>query len=297
MNLLFSQRQGIIPVKNIMQVDSMDEDLRNSLWNVLKDVILDSVVGLDEYGTFWFAKSQNENIVYLINVLWRNYFKKPLDTLDTIITKWHSVYDEIREYFFKCKWYEVYDFIEFIANNYNDIYQSSTNNKEFMEVCNSILERELSAYRFVGEKIVKITAEEEISEIEDALKRTSPLRPVNHHIKRALDLLADRKSPDYRNSIKESISAVESICNLIANNSKATLGQALKEIEKKIELHPALKKAFDSLYGYTSNAEGIRHALLDEPNLDFEDAKFMLVSCSGFINYLITKSSKAGVKL
>ncbi len=71
----------------------------------------------------------------------------------------------------------------------------------------------------------------------------------------------------------------------------------MRFIEKKVELHPALKKAFDSLYGYTSDADGIRHALLDEPNLDSEDAKFMLVSCSAFINYLISKSSKAGIKL
>ncbi|MGQ9708742.1 MAG: AbiJ-NTD4 domain-containing protein, partial [bacterium] len=36
---------------------------------------------------------------------------------------------------------------------------------------------------------------------------------------------------------------------------------------------------------------------LDEPNLSFEDAKFMLVSCSAFINYLITKAAKAGIKI
>ncbi|MCD6238197.1 MAG: hypothetical protein J7K51_02530, partial [Thermotogae bacterium] len=120
---------------------------------------------------------------------------------------------------------------------------------------------------------------------------------VNTHLKRALDLLANRKSPDYRNSIKEAISAVEAICNLITKEKKATLGQALKRIEDKVSLHPALKNAFSNLYGYTSDAEGIRHALLNEPNLSFEDAKFMLVSCSAFVNYLISKASKAGIKI
>jgi len=62
-------------------------------------------------------------------------------------------------------------------------------------------------------------------------------------------------------------------------------------------MHSALKSAFSSLYGYTSDADGIRHALLNEPNLYFEDAKFMLVSCSTFINYLIIKASKAGIKI
>jgi hypothetical protein len=102
-------------------------------------------------------------------------------------------------------------------------------------------------------------------------------------------MLADRKAPDYRNSIKESISAVESLCNLITEDNKATLGKALKKLDDKVALHRCLKNAFDSLYGYTSDADGIRHALLEESNLEFEDAKFMLVACSAFINYLKAK--------
>lgn len=233
--------------------------------------------------------SSDKGINLLFELLWHNYYKKPVDTLSTY---WSDVYRSMREYFFKCTWNEVYDFIEFIADNY----YNKSENKEFMSLCNSILERELSAYRFVDGKITQITSEE-ISEIEEALELSKPFKPVSHHLKRAIDLLADRKSPDYRNSIKESVSAVEAICNLIAKNTKATLGQALKELEKKMELHPALKKAFDSLYGYTSDAEGIRHALLDESNLDFEDAKFMLVSCSAFVNYLKTKSSETGINV
>jgi hypothetical protein len=149
----------------------------------------------------------------------------------------------------------------------------------------------------VGRNVTQITSDEEIGEIEQALDAPKGLKPVRTHLRRALELMSDRESPDYRNSVKESISAVEAICNLIAGDTKATLGQALKEIEKIVALHPSLRSAFDKLYGYTSDAEGIRHALLEEPNLSFEDAKFMLVSCSAFVNYLVTKSSKAGIKL
>jgi len=171
------------------------------------------------------------------------------------------------------------------------------NNKKFMEMCNSVLEAELSAYRFVGNEITQITSKEEIAEIEEALE--TPLKPVRTHLEDALKLLSNRKSPDYRNSIKESISSVEAICRIITRDEKATLGKALDKIETqgKIELHGALKKAFDSLYGYTSSSDGIRHSLLEESNLSFEDAKFMLVSCSAFVNYLIAKMSKAGIKI
>jgi hypothetical protein len=202
----------------------------------------------------------------------------------------------VRKYFFQCEWYKVYDFVEFVANNYHPEWVNDQN-KMFMISCNSILERELPAYRFVGGILSRITAEEEIAEVDKALEETDSIKPINVHIKRAIELFADKKKPDYRNSIKESISAVEAICNLIIGNDHSTLGGALKKIESKVVIHPALKSAFSALYGYTSSADGIRHALLDQSKLDFEDAKFMLVSCSAFVNYLMIKSSKAGIEL
>lgn len=283
---LFSQRKGLKPVKSIIQVDGMDEDLRTGLWNALT--------------AFYWSKidsnriSGNKYVQALLINIWFYYFKRPLDTLNN---NWSVTYKEIREYFWRAKWYEVYDFIEFVANNYRDY--GSDVNAQFIDFCNDILETELSAYRFVGGKITQITSEEEISEIEKAQENTETLKPVNVHLKTALDLLSDRKSPDYRNSIKESISAVEAICNIITNEKNSTLSQALEKIGKdaKVRLHPALEKAFIKLYGYTSDDDGIRHALFDEPNISLEDARFMLVSCSAFINYLIVKASKAGIKI
>jgi uncharacterized protein with PIN domain len=160
------------------------------------------------------------------------------------------------------------------------------------------MERELSAYRFVGQLITPITDEQEVQEIEEAIDnaRGNKLVGVKTHLEAALAMLSDRKQPDYRNSIKESISAVESIAQVISGDPKAELGKALKMIEDSVGIHPALKKGFLAIYGYTSDEGGIRHAMLDAPNIEFEDAKYMLVSCSTFINYLIVKADKAGVE-
>ncbi|HUW46252.1 MAG TPA: hypothetical protein VMW50_10725 [Dehalococcoidia bacterium] len=279
----FSQRHGFEPVKDTIQLNDMDDALRTGLWNAL------TIVFWPEAPNYNRVKSHNQ-LYALFAELWVDYFKKPLDTLPY---EWSRALKEVREYFFKYPWYCVYNFVEFAAENYPN--ESQT--KMFVSYCNDILKRELSGYRFIGKKIVPITSEEEITEIEEALKPTETLRPVAIHLETALDFLSDRESPDYRNSIKESISAVESTCRLIAGDDKAKLNQALRVIKDKIGLHRALEKAFDSLYGYTSDEDGIRHALLDEPDLDFEDARFMLVSCAAFINYLKSKSSKAGIKL
>lgn len=143
-----------------------------------------------------------------------------------------------------------------------------------------------------------MTSEEEIAEIEEAIGSKGSLEPIAEHLKTALDLYSDRQSPDYRNSMKESISAVEGTCSLIVG-SDTTLSDALAKIARqvRVELHPVLKQAFDKLYAYANDTDGIRHAMTEETNLASEDARFMLVACSAFVNYLKVKSSKAGIDL
>jgi hypothetical protein len=61
-------------------------------------------------------------------------------------------------------------------------------------------------------------------------------------------------------------------------------------------MHPAFKKALLSLYGYTSDEAGIRHALLeDEARVDMHDALFMLGACASFATFLIGKARTAGM--
>jgi hypothetical protein len=287
----FSQRQGFKPVKSTIQIEGMDDELRNSLWNALIILYwnkLERVSYIDYDGHY--SNTCINHMCILIKRVWFSYFKKPLDILPE---DKQNLYQFIRKYFFSCKWNEVYDFVEFIARNH----PNENLNTKFREFCNDILEEELSAYRFIDSSISPITSELEIGEIEKALAVQNKLEPVADHLRRALELLSKKESPDYRNSIKESISAVEAICQLIASDNRATLGKALKEIEKTIGVHPSLKSALDKLYGYTSDADGIRHVLLEESSLGFEDAKFMLVVCSAFTNFLISKSLKAGISL
>jgi hypothetical protein len=159
------------------------------------------------------------------------------------------------------------------------------------------LERESSAFRFVSGRITQVTSKLEIGEVEQAI--ASPLQTVNTHLESALQHLSDKKNPNYRNSIKESISAVEALCKKITGKKKATLGDALDQIAENsnIKLAQSFRQGLDKIYGYSSSSDGIRHALSDESNLKYEDAKFMLVLCSAFINYLISKTDAAGINL
>lgn len=76
------------------------------------------------------------------------------------------------------------------------------------------------------------------------------------------------------------------MARIVAENPKATLPDALKALERGDRLHTALKDGFVKLYGYSSDEQGIRHAMLDEPNISAADARFFLLSCTFFVNYL-----------
>ena len=70
---------------------------------------------------------------------------------------------------------------------------------------------------------------------------------------------------------------------------------SLNKLEKNGIVFPdVLKYAFDKLYAYTNQPDaGIRHALMDDTGVytpKAEEAIFMLVSCSAFINYLNKKA-------
>lgn len=270
--LSFSQRKGLKPVSELIQTDSMNDDLRNSIWNIL-DICLWS---RDKFVNDGFGGGE---IFKFSDFLWHSYFKEPIDTIPA---HGYQVLQVIRQYFFNCLWHEVYDFLEVVAK-YCDL-----GREPIYDRLNVVLERELSAYRFVNKQLTDITNEQEVEMLQIALS-DSQFIGASSHLQRALELYSDRQNPDYRNSIKESISAVESMAKTVADNPKAMLSDALKAIEKKGQLHKALKEGFEKLYAYTSDANGIRHAMLAEDNLTADDARYFLLSCTSFVNYLKSK--------
>ena len=108
------------------------------------------------------------------------------------------------------------------------------------------------------------------------------------HLHKASDCI---NAGDWAGTIRESIHAVESVARQLDPDASKTLQPALTSIEKRGALHPALKAAFTKLYGYTSDEQGVRHALLDRPdhNVGMNEALFMLSACASFASYLWRK--------
>lgn len=193
-------------------------------------------------------------------------------------------------------WYQKLNMVEMSVKWLYDYAEKNPSHGDVPGYFTSMINREFErlnfAYRFVDDEIVEINSEEEIETIERALNNSE--RNIRLHLHTALDLLAKKPEGDYRNSIKESISAVEAICRELTG--KNTLGEALNDMDRRgMMIPPALKQAFEKLYGYTCNKEtGIRHALMDEDSTyipSYAEALFMMVSCSAFINYIYAKQA------
>jgi len=193
------------------------------------------------------------------------------------------------------EWYDKFDIIEEALYCLQhrmkpDVYRGRC--FEFLKVdLNNEFERLNVAHRVVDEYIVDIISDSEIGSIETAMSQNA--EPVKEHLQKALMLYAQRPDADYRNSIKESISALESYCR--QKTEESTLGKALKKLENAgVTIHPRLKSAFEQLYAYTNDGDtGIRHALIEGDAIPTNaEAMFMLVSCTALINYLNTQQSQ-----
>lgn len=275
----FSQRIGKRSVKAELEREGLSEELRNSLWTVIYEGVITGKSNEPDYSAY--PGPDLSQLGKFFQSLWRNFFKFPIDTL-------HISYNQldeqpirfVRDWYFKAEWYDAFDLLEFCSEG----------SEYFQTYANALLKREMSAYRFIDGTLTEVNSTEEVVELESALKNTSKFKSVKEHLSTAIALYSNKKNPDYRNSIKESISAVESLSKIITENNKTTLGQALKEIEKKHGIPASLKSAFSALYGYTSDEGGIRHSLLEAGvKVGIEEARFMLVTCSAFVNYLISK--------
>ncbi len=277
---LFSDRYGYTKPSDVIIREKITPEIQNAICNCY-DKLRNSIT----YTKFGHSQSQypiiEEQIwVYFFNQRIRDYCDEEV-AIDYIADG-------------TIKWYEKLNLIEFTINFLFDLSNGGTIEPEipflFINILNYEFKRLNFAYRIINNKIAEITAEEEIVSIEEALKDNKD--NIRTHFNKALEFYAQKPVGEYRNSIKESISAVEAFCR--DKTGEDTLGKALNKLESNGIIMPKLLKiAFDKLYAYTNQPDtGIRHALMDDEGSyvpQAEEALFMLVSCSAFINYLNKK--------
>lgn len=272
----FSERYGFVKVRDTFQIESMNKALKNRLWNQFRMYFIDT---LESKNHTYPKVIKFENDYLFFKRIYDEFFKSS-EVPERGIKKLSL---SIKDLFFNLEWFLVYDFIEYISN----LHSSEDYSSHFKKAVNLVLETEMSAYRFVDNYIAPIIDEVEIQTVEEALE--CKYNAVKRHLSNALELLSDRENPDYQNSMKESISAVESVAQLITGKESTSFPKLIKQMNLNFDTN--FGNSMRLLYDWTSKDDGIRHAnTKDELKTSFEEAKYMFVSCSAFVNYLIAKN-------
>jgi hypothetical protein len=281
-NLTFGKRFGFENSEIKIQINSIDHDLRTDLYNSFLIFIYNQHEDADRYSKNSYTTQHK--------IIWAHYLRQPLDKFPDYNFKFR---DFINYQINNAVWYKTYELFEFLFKTLDgSLYQLI----KFKEYVNDMLERNNSAYRVIDSIFVPITNKEEIEEMRNAKENAikTGILGLGKHLSSAIDLLSKKPTPDFRNSIKESISMVEAVCRTI-EPSQNTLGKALNKFEAKVKLNSTLKASFEKLYAYSNEKGGIRHALMDDHELDLEEARFFLISCSAFSNYLVDKGRREGL--
>lgn len=273
----FSERYGYVKPSDVLIREKLTREIQNAictvydkLHNELYDMDApDAYEKMEEYLWCYFLNNRKMDF-------WGSYGSRKV-----VATKF--VLDDNR-------WYEKLDLIEETIKYLERKYPNKQMKVDFIfkDRLNKEFERLNFGYRIIDGLVTEITSEQEVATIEKALNDNK--NNVRMHLNNALKSLSTRPVGDYRNSIKESISAVEALNREITGKNTWSLN---KMKSRGLKIPSSLREAFNKLYGYTNHAEtGIRHSLMDEtakytPGAD--EALYMLITCSAFINYLNSK--------
>jgi len=281
--LTFGQAQGLEPLPRQLNKTEMPRRLRAKLWELF-DLLIEE------------NKHYDRNLGYttvfadLFQVLLRHHVDIKGDFADTFRKAFREIKNDIREIFHSGTYIEIFNFLEHFL-------KSGFAQPVISQHVDRILGEELSAYRVCdGDLIAPVGSDIDRENIQQALHATrdSGAQGARAHLRRAIEYLNEAQFSD---SVRESISAVESVAKVLASDPKTELAGALKILEKSSNIHGGMRAAFNSLYGYTSDEKGIRHSLLfkDKADVDETDALFMVSACSAFVTYLVSRARLAGI--
>ena len=265
--LTFSQAQGYEEIPGPLALEELSQEARIRLWDLLST----DVLAFEDLGFRWYG---------VLRALHRDFWGRPIDEFEPTSKRLANLYKT-----------SILDALPF--NKVLDLFQMIMRHPDCpvyftVEVATIFRECQLAYVVDIEQPVTILPAvtEQEGKAIIGAIKelREAGLHGAEAHLKKAGELINEG---DWPGAVRESINAVESVARLLAPNAN-TLGPALAALESGGRLHPALRGAFDKLYGYTSDEEGIRHPLIENATspVGQDEAVFMLGACASFASYL-----------
>jgi AbiJ N-terminal domain 4 len=270
----FSQRNGFEPIPTQLMLGEVSPDLKRQIeYYIYLEIDRNSHSGQESsYFRDWERVAADLHVIH---------FKQPIKFFKNDVSKLKS---DINHCVYNYNIGKLFDLVEFF------ILHRGCSKELKLDLTNAFVVTR-SAYRVIENQIIAVGTAEQGEAVTKALLDTES-KDVTAARTHLIQAGAHLRNSDWPGSVRESIHAVESIACKLAPGS-STLGKALSALESKGRIHVSLKNAFGSLYGYTSDEEGIRHALVykDAASVDEADALFMLGACASFVSYLLARET------
>ena len=281
--LTFSQAEGIDPLPQPVALGELSRQARVSLWDIIYGRLDEAAARRDWLHSEAYITEPWETILLHYHIL---HLHKPADEFSSAYEAHAS---EIKKLFLHGAFNQVFDFLQFVLRH-------PSTPHEFRDSVSSVLRYCMCAYTVIEDgTIVPISLPEQRKSIQDAFRVLKPglFKGAQSHLRKSAECI---KNGDLAGSVRESIHAVESVARRLNADAEKSLKPALDALSQKAPLHPAFKRGIENLYGYTSDEDGIRHALLGEQEkVDIDDAVFMFGACTLFTAYLVNKARTAGL--
>jgi hypothetical protein len=116
------------------------------------------------------------------------------------------------------------------------------------------------------------------------------------HLDKAINF-STGDNPDLHNAVKEAVSAVESLALVVLGKGKGTLGDCLKDLKARDLVASSLLKTLEGLWGYSSEAPGIRHGKPQMNHLSEAEANFALAVAANALGLLLQLDVARGSRL
>jgi hypothetical protein len=279
--LSFEQAEGAAPLPSQLQLREVSQQLRALLWSRVH-FYLKEATEHSNYGPNYLDQPWS-------NILRDEYVHRQLRMVDDFKNDAQHLIKVTRTIFEDGAYLAIFGWLEFVLKHPACPSNFASDIERTLRYCRA-------AYRVIDGKVIcPMSSDAEHTTIVKAFAdlSTTQFNGARAHLSKAASHLT---AGAYADSVRESIHGVEAVGSTL--NSKAnTLSKALATLEQKISIHPAMKNGFSSLYGYTNDEHGIRHALLDDATakVDEADALFMLGACAAFVSYLINKARSNGL--
>ena len=286
-NLTFSQREGRAPLPEVMKLEHVPWKFRQLAWHFVDSAIRNKT-------HFDFDMYDNEHSRGIDSIIWSYRFEIQLEPHDDISHSTPSKDREVsRKLLLDGEYHDVLTFVEYILRH------EECSDKLYASLKHGFDQSPIAYYaeKIDGQPTIIPRINREAGEAtRRAIQTISEGVTVGAatHLRQAAERINARQ---YADSIADSIHAVESVARVIDPKASGTLGPALKSLEKTGLLkHPVLTEAFNKLYGYTNDEQGIRHALLERNAADVgqDEAVFMFSACASFAAYLTDKHRQVG---